>query len=321
LTSRSASSARQRIEVVLDRTLKNAIESGRFIVTGELGPPLGASGDAVRKKARHFRGVVDAVNTTDNQSGIVRLSSIAAARILLDEGIDPIVQATCRDRNRIALQSDILGAAALGVRSVLLLTGDHMVMGNQPDARPVYDMDSVQLIAVARGLTRGRFMNGDEVKSPPDLLLGGAANPFAEPMGLRIARIAKKVAAGADFIQTQAIFDTARFKRWMEGVRDLGLHERVKILAGVLPTRSHRALEYMRDRVAGMIVPEPLVRRLRDAADPAEEGVRVACELIAEVREIEGVAGVHLMPVMWESVTPRIVEEAGLGLAARAHEG
>ncbi len=299
----------------MKRTLRDAVESGRFIVTGELGPPLGASADAVRKKARHFRDVVDAVNTTDNQSGIVRMSSIAAARLLIEEGLDPIVQATCRDRNRLALQSDLLGAYALGVRNLLLLTGDHMVMGNQPEARPVYDMDSVQLIAAARGLTEGRFMNGEEVKNPPEFLLGGAANPFAEPMGLRLARIAKKTAAGADFIQTQAIFDTARFRRWMEGVRDLGLDERVKILAGVLPTRSHRALEYMRDRVAGMIVPEPLVRRLKDAKDPVEEGVRVACELIAEVREIEGVSGVHLMPVMWESVTPRIVEEAGLGPA------
>ncbi|MFH1689352.1 MAG: methylenetetrahydrofolate reductase [Candidatus Eisenbacteria bacterium] len=294
------------------RTLRNAIDSGRFIVTGELGPPMGASADAVRKKAAHFRDVVDAVNTTDNQSGVVRMSSIAAARLLLDEGIDPVVQMTCRDRNRLGLQSDIVGAAALGVRSLLLLTGDHMVMGNQPDARPVYDLDSIQLIEAARGMRDGRFMNGDEIKRPPDVLLGGAANPFAEPMGLRLIRVAKKVAAGADFIQTQAVFDVARFRRWMAGVRDLGLHERVKILAGILPTRSHKALEYMRDNVSGMIVPEALIERLRTASDPAEEGVRAACELIAEVRDVDGVAGVHLMPVMWESVTPRVVEEAGL---------
>lgn len=299
----------------MERTLRSAIEAGRFIVTGELGPPLGASADAVVRKAAHFRGVVDAVNTTDNQSGIVRLSSIAAAKLLIEEGVDPIVQMTCRDRNRIGLQSDILGAGSLGVRSLLLLTGDHMTMGNQPDAKPVYDMDSVQLIAAARGMREGRFMNGEEVKSPPDLLLGGAANPFAEPMGLRLIRIAKKVAAGADFIQTQAIFDVGRFRTWMEGVRDLGLHDKVKVLAGILPTRSHRALEYMRDNVSGMIVPDGLIRRLRDADDPVEEGVRAACELIAEVREVEGVAGVHLMPVMWEKITPRIVEEAGLGPA------
>ncbi|MFH1689873.1 MAG: methylenetetrahydrofolate reductase [Candidatus Eisenbacteria bacterium] len=294
------------------RTLRNAIDSGRFIVTGELGPPLGASADAVRKKAAHFRGFVDAVNTTDNQSGVVRMSSIAAARLLLDEGIDPVVQMTCRDRNRLGLQSDIIGAAALGVRSLLLLTGDHMVMGNQPDAKPVYDLDSIQLIDAARGMRDGRFMNGEEIKRPPDVLLGGAANPFAEPMGLRLIRVAKKVAAGADFIQTQAVFDVARLRRWMAGVRDLGLHERVKILVGILPTRSHKALEYMRDNVSGMIVPEALIERLRSASDPAEEGVRAACELIAEVRDVDGVAGVHLMPVMWESITPRVVEEAGL---------
>ncbi len=294
------------------RTLREAVESGRFIVTGELGPPFGVSPAAVAKKAAHFRGV-DAVNTTDNQTGIVRLSSIATAKLLLDEGLDPIVQMTCRDRNRLALQSDILGAAVLGVRNLLLLTGDHMVMGNQPEARPVFDLDSVQLIAVARGMREGRFMNDEEIKRPPDVLLGGAANPFAEHMGLRLVRIAKKIAAGADFIQTQAVFDVDRFERWMAGVRDLGLHERTKIIAGVLPTRSVKALAYMRDEVAGMMIPDSLVKRMTDAPDPAEEGVRIACEKIARLRKIEGVAGVHLMPVMWESVTPRIVEEAGLG--------
>jgi methylenetetrahydrofolate reductase (NADPH) len=295
----------------LERTLRDAIDSGRFIVTGELGPALGASPNLVRKKAEYFRSV-DAVNVTDNQTGIVRQSSIAAAKLLLDEGLDPIVQMTCRDRNRIALQSDILGAAALGVRSLLLLTGDHMAMGNQPDARPVFDLDSVQLISVARGMCDGRLMNGEELKRPPDVLLGGAANPFAEPMGLRLVRIAKKVAAGADFIQTQAVFDVARFRRWMDGVRDLGLHTKVKILPGVLPTRSAKALEYMKNEVAGMMIPDETIGRLEDAEDPAEEGVRLACELIGELRDIEGVAGVHLMPVMWERITPRIVEEAGL---------
>jgi len=296
----------------LKRTLSSAIESGRFIVTGELGPPLGASEAVVRKKAAHFRDVVDAVNTTDNQSGIVRMSSIASAAILVDEGLDPIVQMTCRDRNRIALQSDMLGAHALGVRNLLLLTGDHMTMGNHPNAKPVYDMDSVQLIEAARNLCEARFMSGDEVKSPPDFLLGGAANPFAEPMGLRVIRIAKKVAAGADFIQTQAVFEVDRFRRWMVGVRDLGLHEKVKILAGILPTRSHRALEFMRDNVSGMMIPEAMISRLKGASDREAEGLKLACEIIEQVREVEGVAGVHLMPVMWEKITPSLVEEAGL---------
>jgi 5,10-methylenetetrahydrofolate reductase len=295
----------------LARTLREAIESGRFIVTGELGPPLGASPDLVRKKADYFR-TVDAVNTTDNQSGIVRQSSIATARTLLDEGLDAVVQMTCRDRNRIALQSDVLGAAALGVRNLLLLTGDHMMMGNQPDARPVFDLDSIELISMVRGMRDGSFMNGEPIKRPPDVLLGGAANPFAEPMGLRLIRIAKKVAAGADFVQTQAVFDVSRFRRWMDGVRDLGLHERVKIIAGVLPTRSAKALNYMKAEVSGMSIPDETIRRIADAEDPEEEGVRLACELIAELREIEGVSGVHLMPVMWEKITPRIVEEAGL---------
>jgi methylenetetrahydrofolate reductase (NADPH) len=272
---------------------------------------MGASPDLVRKKAGHFRNV-DAVNVTDNQSGIVRQSSIAAAKLLLDEDIDPIVQMTCRDRNRIALQSDLLGASALGVRNVLLLTGDHMVMGNQPDARPVFDLDSVQLIAAARGMCNGRFMNGDQIKKPPELVLGGAANPFAEPMGLRLVRVAKKVEAGVDFVQTQAVFDLARFRRWMDGVRDLGLDRKVRILAGILPTRSAKALEYMRNEVSGMIIPDEVIGRMKGADDPAEEGVKLACELISEVRAVDGVSGVHLMPVMWESITPRIVEEARL---------
>jgi methylenetetrahydrofolate reductase (NADPH) len=296
----------------VERTLRNAIETGRFIVTGELGPPLGASPDSVRKKAAYFRGLVDAVNTTDNQSGVARMSSIATAKILLDERIDPIVQMTCRDRNRLALQSDILGAAGLGVRNLLLLTGDHMTMGNQPDARPVFDLDSVQLIEVARAMRGGRFMNGEPIKHPPDVLLGGAANPFAEPMGLRLLRVAKKVAAGVDFIQTQAVYDLPRFERWMAGVRDLGLHDRVKIIPSVLPARSAKALKYMGERVAGMLVPEDLIRRVEGAGDQAEEGLRIACETIACLREVDGVAGVHLTPVMWEKITPRLVEEAGL---------
>lgn len=299
----------------VERTLRNAIESGRFIVTGELGPPLGASPDSIRKKASYFRGLVDAVNTTDNQSGVVRMSSIATAKVLLEEGIDPIVQMTCRDRNRLALQSDILGAAGLGVRSLLLLTGDHMTMGNQPDARPVFDLDSVQLIEVARAMRDGRFMNGDEIKHPPEILLGGAANPFAEPMGLRLLRIAKKVAAGADFVQTQAVYDLPRFERWMAGVRDLGLHERVKIIPSVLPARSAKALRYMSERVAGMLVPEDLIRRVERAEEPAEEGLKIACEIIARLREIDGVSGVHLTPVMWEKITPRLIEESGLAPA------
>jgi methylenetetrahydrofolate reductase (NADPH) len=300
------------------RTLRDAIETERFIVTGELGPPMSASTEAVLKKIEHFRDVVDAVNTTDNQTGIVRMSSIATAKLLIDEGLDPIVQMTCRDRNRIALQSDILGAAALGVQNLLLLTGDHMTMGNQPESRPVYDLDSIQLIRVARGMREGHFMNGEEIKTPPSVLLGGAANPFAEPMGLRLIRLAKKVDVGADFIQTQAIYDVDRFARWMVGVRDLGLHEKVKIIAGVLPTRSAKALTYMKKEVSGMVIPDELIERMLRSKDPAEEGVLVACEIIARVREIEGVAGVHLMPVMWEKITPRIVEEAGLSMLSHA---
>lgn len=293
--------------------LERVLTSGEFAVTGELGPPQSASTDVIRKKAEYYTGIVDAVNITDNQTAVVRMSSIAAGVILLGLGLEPVVQMTCRDRNRIAMQSDILGAAALGVRNLLCLTGDHQSFGNHPTSKNVYDLDSIQLIRMVKTMRdEKKFLCGEEMKVEPRLFIGAAENPFADPFEYRAVRLSKKIAAGADFIQTQAVFDVAKFARWMQEVRNRGLHQKAYIMAGVIPVRSARSLVYMRDQVPGMGVPEELIARMEKAADPKEEGVKVAIETIQQLRELEGVAGIHLMPMMWESIAPVIVQGAGL---------
>ncbi|MBI2914967.1 MAG: methylenetetrahydrofolate reductase [Firmicutes bacterium] len=289
------------------------IEEGHFVVCAEMAPPKGADPAAVSRKAAYFRDVVDAVNTTDNQSAAVRMSSQAAAALLVREGIEPIMQMTCRDRNRLGLQGDVLGAAALGVRNILCLTGDHQRLGDHPGAKGVFDLDSLQLIRTVRTLRdQGKLLSGDPVKPPPGVFVGAVENPFADPFEFRATRLAKKVAAGAEFIQTQAVFDIARFSRWMAMVRDMGVHERAAILAGVLPPRSPKVLNYMKREVSGVSIPDELIRRMESAAKPDEEGISICCELIERLREIPGVRGIHLMPVNWESVTPEIAKRAGL---------
>ncbi len=288
------------------------IKSNRFILTSELGPPRIANGNVIRKKAVHFKDMVDGVNITDNQTAIVRLSSIASAKIALGEGLEPVVQMTCRDRNRLALQSDLLGMSALGIENVLCLTGDHQRFGDHPEARNVFDLDSIQLIAAAKTLTTGRFLSGETMKSPPRLTIGAAANPFADPLEMRLIRLEKKIRAGADFIQTQPVFDIDRFRIWMDGVRQRGLHKRVAILAGVMPVKSVKALQYMEKEVPGMRVSHALLHRMASAENPKEEGVKIAVETMRALRRVEGVRGIHFMPLMWESITPRIIGEAGL---------
>lgn len=293
--------------------LERLLTAGEFVVCGELGPPQSADPEAVRKKCRNFAGIVDAVNLTDNQSAIVRLSSICSAVIVMQEGLEPVIQMTCRDRNRIAIQSDILGAAALGVKNILCLSGDHMKTGNHPQARGVHDLDAISLIAMVKKMRDEKaFQCGDEIKVEPRMFIGGAANPFAEPFDWRVTRLEKKIKAGADFIQAQAIFDVRRFEAFMADVRKRELHKQVYILGGVLPARSAKALGYMATEVPGMRVPEEYLRRMEAAEDPKEEGVNICVEIIRQLRDIEGVAGVHVMPVMWESITPTIVERAGL---------
>jgi methylenetetrahydrofolate reductase (NADPH) len=292
--------------------LPEKISSGQFVVCGEMGPPQSCDGGVLREKAKHFRGFVDAVNITDNQTAVVRLSSIASAKILLDEGLEPIMQMTCRDRNRLAIQSDLLGAAALGIRNLLCLTGDHQSFGDQPEARGVFELDSIQLIGTAATMNSGLLLSGSPMKRPTEFFIGAAANPFAEPFAMRLIRLEKKIAAGARFIQTQPVFDTAAFRRWLEQVVDLGLHDQAAILAGVMPVRSVKALIWMKERVPGMKIPEALMRRMDQARNPEEEGIALAIEQIRELREMRGIRGIHIMPSHWESVLPAILGGAGL---------
>jgi len=293
--------------------LEKILSKGQFAVTCECGPPKSADGDVIRQKAKILKGKVDAANVTDNQAAIVRLSSFAASTILIQEGMEPVFQITARDRNRIAMQSDLLGASALGIRNVLLLTGDHPRFGNHPQARGVFDLDSVQMLEVARRMRdEKRLQSGDEIDFPPKLFIGAAENPFADPFELRVARLQKKVVAGADFIQTQGVFDLERFETWMAAVREKGLHKRVHIIAGVIPLRSLVAPKSIRGTAPEIALPKSLVERMKKAGDAKVEGVKIAVETIVALRKIEGVHGVHLMAIEWEEKVPEIIEKAGL---------
>jgi methylenetetrahydrofolate reductase (NADPH) len=293
-------------------TLKEKIESDKFIICGEIGPPKSCDGNVIREKAKHFRDGIDAVNITDNQTAMVSLSSIASAKILLEEGIEPIMQMTCRDRNRISMQSDLLGAAALGIQNVLCLTGDHQKFGDQPEAKGVFDLDSIQLVATVVQMNKGFFLSGQEMKKAPQFLIGAAANPFAEPFEMRLIRLHKKVEAGARFIQTQPVFHMELFRRWMEKVVEMGLHDQCAILPGVMPVKSEKVLLHMKKEVPGVKISDEYIDRLKGAADPKDEGVKIAVEMIQTLRGIKGVRGIHLMPVMWESITPVILKAAGV---------
>ena len=294
-------------------SLQALLEAGEFVVTSEIGPPKSADGGPVREKARVMKGYADAFNVTDNQTAIVRMSSLAASLFCIQEGVEPIMQMTCRDRNRLAMQSEMLGAAALGVRNMLCITGDHQKFGNQPQSRNVFDLDSTQQLMVFRRMCdKGEMWCGDSIKVPPHMFLGAAANPFADPLEMGVIRLSKKVGAGADFIQTQAIFDLDRFREWHRSVLSKKLDERTHIIAGVLPLRSYRAARFMADKVPGMSVPDELLRRMANASDEKAEGMRICLETIDELRDLPGIKGVHLMPVNWESAVPEIVERAGL---------
>jgi methylenetetrahydrofolate reductase (NADPH) len=300
--------------------LEKVLATGHFAVTAELGPPKSADVETIRAKAGCLKGCVDAANITDNQTAIVRMSSIAAGVLALREGVEPVIQITCRDRNRIAIQSDVLGAYALGIRNILALSGDHQKFGNHPTCKNVYDLDSIQLIHTLKTMRdEKKFACGEEIrnsrKAPvvePRIFIGGAENPFGDPFEFRVIRLAKKAAAGADFIQTQCVYDMERFEEWMRQVRGRGLHERVKILAGVTPLKTAGMAKYMRDSVAGLSVPDYYIERLEKAEDAAEEGIRISVEQIQRFRQIEGIAGVHIMAIEWEKRVPEILERAGL---------
>jgi methylenetetrahydrofolate reductase (NADPH) len=293
--------------------LEKILEAGKFAVTSEIGPPKSADANVIRKKCGMMKGFVDAANITDNQTAIVRLSSIGAAFILMQEGIEPVAQMTVRDRNRIAIQSDILGAAALGVKNVLCLSGDHQVFGNHPQSKNVFDVDSMQLIRMLKDMRdEKKFQCGDEIDVEPRLFLGAAANPFADPFEFRVDRLAKKIDAGVDFIQTQGIYDVPRFEQWLNEANDRGLTEKVYILGGVIPLKSAGAAKYIKNKVAGMMVPDGLIDRMKNADDAKQEGIKIAIETIEQLKNMKGVHGVHVMAIEWEEKVPEIVKESGL---------
>jgi methylenetetrahydrofolate reductase (NADPH) len=299
----------------IESRLKKVLDRGDFAVTAECGPPKGADPDVVKSKGKLLNGYVDSINVTDNQTAVVRLCSLAACALLKSEGLDPVFQLVTRDRNRIALQSDILGASALGIRNILCLTGDHQSFGNQPQAKGVFDLDSIQLIQAVRQMRdAAQIMGGDALTEPPHLFIGAVENPFADPFKYRVARLATKVDAGAEFIQTQCIFNLNRFRKWIELAKDQGLDNKVYILGGITPLKSARMAEYMAKQVAGMEIPEDIIRRMKSAPakEQRKEGVRIAVETIQALREMHGVHGIHIMAIEWEEIVPQIVQEANL---------
>lgn len=298
-----------------ESNLEKVLASGRFAVTAECGPPKGSDTAILMEKAKSLLGHIDAVNVTDNQTAIVRMSSIAACSILKNMGHEPILQMVTRDRNRIALQSDIFGAYALGISNVLCLTGDHQSFGNQKQAVGVFDLDSIQLLKTVKDMRdEEKIIGGESIQGAPKMFIGAAANPFADPVDWRVIRLAKKVNAGADFIQTQCIFNMDQFKKFMNQAVDMGLTEKTYILAGITPFKSVGMAKYMADKVAGMDIPDELIRRMAGVPKEkqADEGIKIAVEFIQQFREIKGIAGIHVMAIEWEHKVPEILELAGL---------
>ena len=295
--------------------LERVLSSGHFAVTCECGPPKGADVERLEKKIELIKGFVDAANVTDNQTAVFRMSSIAASSILVKNGVEPVMQMVTRDRNRIAAQSDLFGAYALGIRNMLCLTGDHQSFGNHPKAKNVFDLDSLQLLDIVRNIRdRGVVSSGDPVEGGVKMFLGAAANPFADPFEFRVIRLAKKIEAGADFIQTQCIYDMVRFREFMKMACDMGLDRNCHLLAGLTPLKSAGMAAYMNKNVSGITIPEDILKRIKGVpkGGQAEEGIRLLLEQIQEVREIPGVSGVHIMAIEWEERVGEITQRAGL---------
>ena len=295
--------------------LEKVLTSGALAVTSEVGPPRGAIPEKVRQKATLIKDHVDAINVTDNQTAMVRMSSWAAGVIIKQMGLDPILQMVVRDRNRLAMQSDIIGAYSMGINTMMCLSGDHVKFGDHPMANGVFDLDSIQLVQTVKKMRdEGKFQGGADIKSPPKMFIGAAANPFADPFELRVMRLAKKMKAGADFIQTQCIFNLDKFEKYMEMVCDRGLDEQIHILAGITPMKSAGMARYMKNKVPGMDVPDEVIKRMEAVPkeEQPEEGIKIAIESIERLKEVKGVHGFHIMAIEWEEKVPQIVEKAGL---------
>ena len=294
--------------------LQKVLLEGKFAITAEIGPPKGSDPNKITTKAEILKGYADAFNITDNQTAVVRMSSMAGCCLLLKMDMEPIMQLTCRDRNRIALQSDVLGAFAVGIKNILCLTGDHQSFGNHPSAKGVFDIDSMQLIQMVKNMRdEGIFQNGDEILARnPDVFIGAAANPYADPFELRVDRLRKKIKAGTGFIQTQSVYNLDKFNVWMDEVRADGLDKKVHILAGVTPLKSLKMTERMKFYVPGVDIPDTIYNRMKNATDPKKEGYEIAVELIRELKKIKGIHGIHITALFWEDIVPSLVKETGL---------
>lgn len=298
----------------------NVLKTKQFGLTTEMAPPKSADTAPILKKAALFKGKVHACNVTDNQLAIARMSALATSAILVQQGLDPILQITCRDLNRLALQSHLLGAWALGVRAVMCLSGDHPKFGNHPDAKAVYDLNVFDLIRLVKKFRdEGKFLNGEEIRHNktsdivnPRFVIGAAANPFQSKPEAAIKRLEQKIDAGADFFQTQPIFDLEAFQAWFSAVKQAGLPARAAFLAGVMPIKSAQGLRYMKANVPGSSVPDALIQRMETSAHPEEEGILIACEMVEKLKKVSGLAGIHLMSVGWESALLKVIEKTGL---------
>lgn len=294
--------------------LEKVLSAGKFAVTAEAGPPKGTDPNVVLQHGEHLKACCDAVNVTDNQTAVVRMSSIAGCVLLRQKNVEPVMQMVCRDRNRIALQSDVLGAIALGVRNFLCLSGDHQKFGNHPTAKHVFDIDSMQLIQTLKKMRdEKKMLCGDDISGEVPIYIGAVENPFADPFEFRVVRLAKKINAGADFIQTQGVFDVPKFAKFMQMACDRGLDKKVHIMAGIIPMRAAGMARYMRDNVPGMSVPQEFVKRMEGAGKAGkEEGMKISLELIEQVKAIPGVHGIHVMAVGWEAIVPELIQKANL---------
>jgi 5,10-methylenetetrahydrofolate reductase len=288
-------------------SFKDKLESGKFVVTSEVGPPKGIETDKILAEAELVRSRVDAVNVTDLQSSLMRLGSLAVSSLLKQKGIEPVFQITCRDKNRLALQSDLLSAAALGIENILVLTGDHTTAGDHPEAKPVFDLDSTQLLQAAKMLESGSDMKGNKLTGkPPEFCLGAAVNPGADPLGPQILKMEKKIAAGAEFFQTQAVFDLKTFENFRNKTR----HLKSKVLAGIVLLKSAAMARFMNENVAGVSVPDSLIREMEEAKDKAAQSVEIAARLIKALRPL--CDGVHIMPIGWGKIVPSVLDASGL---------
>lgn len=298
---------------VSTRHFEQILQAGHFAVTTEIAPPDSSNPEDIYTQAGIFAGLVDAINATDGAGANCHMSSLAVCSLLNAKGYSSILQVSCRDRNRIAIQGDVLGASAIGIENVLCLTGDGVQAGDQPDAKPVFDLDSISLLETLRQMRdEARFLSGREISDPPEIFLGAVANPFAEPLSIRAHRLAKKIAAGAEFIQTQYCFDIPRLRDYMARVRDFGLLEEVHILIGVGVLVSARSARWMREHIPGVHVPDDVIHRLESADDERAEGVRIAVEMMQQIKEVEGVSGIHVMAFHHKQLAAQAIRESGV---------